>query len=405
MKFNTGILALTLAMAPIAMAYQTAENVDQGKAIVTDDGYAIVTYADGWDKYSKKTAERMMADPAVTKALGNAVVMTLPVPNVTSKEEHEVNKQRFGSMDLSFPNVYPAIILYDKNGRRVADICIPYSESKNPTAVAAKVGKAMTGMRKQTELLKKAEAAQGVEKARLLGQASTIAGIKRPDRVADMIKKADPNDESGMQRIATLNLYATAIESASTKDWEADLAAMKELMENPLLSTDEKQQACCICIGLLRRHGGLARKAELKAMLAKLRSLDPDSLLGKSADDAERMWISSLNMVEGWSPSVLPTDATPIELEGKLPISAAGTYEVTFTYKKGTEALRIAGVELYDGKKKVAEDRHAGSTGFKHSNNVYTLEVPAAVKEPHLYVIFDMGPKLDSYGRITITRK
>lgn len=406
MKVTNSLLALSLLLAPLtATAYQKAENIEQGKTLVTDDGYAIVTYADGWDKYSKKTAEMMMADPAVTKALGNAVVMTLPVPNVTSKEETEANKKRFGNMDLSFPNVYPAIILYDKTGRRLADVCIPYSERKNPAAVAAKVSKAMDGAHKQAELLKKAESAKGVEKARLLGQASAIAGINRPNKVVDAIKKEDPKDESGMVRIAGLNLFATAIESASTKDWEADLASMKELMENPLLTAEQKQQACCICIGLLRRNGGPARKAELKEMIAKLRSLDPNSLLGKSAIDAERMWIKSFNIVEGWCPEVLTSDSTPVKLEGKLPISAAGTYEVTFTYTKGSEALRVAAVELYDGKKKVAEDRHDGSMGRKLSNNVYTLKVSSAVKKPRIMVTFNMGKKLDSYGKVTITRK
>ncbi len=406
MKVTNNFIVLSLLLAPLsATAYQKADNIEQGKNLVTDDGYAIVTYADGWDKYSKKTAEMMMADPAVTKALGNAVVMTLPVPNVTSKEEHEANKTRFGNMDLSFPNVYPAIILYDKTGRRLTDICIPYSERKNPAAIAAKVSTAMTAARKQARLLSDAETAQGVEKARLLGQASIIPGINRPNKVADMIKKVDPQDESGMQRIASLNLFATAIESASTKDWEADLATTKALMENPLLTTEQKQQACCICIGLLRRHGGLGRRAELKQMINKLRELDPDSLLGQSADDAERMWVSTFNIVEGWSPAILPSDATPVELEGKLPISAAGTYEVTFNYKKGTEALRVAAVELYDGDKKIAEDRHAGFMGIKQNNNVYTLNVPAAVKNPRIFVIFNMGEKLDSYGKVTITRK
>lgn len=406
MKVTNSLIALSLLVAPLtATAYQKAENIEQGKNLVTDDGYAIVTYADGWDKYSKKTAEMMMADPAVTKALGNAVVMTLPVPNVTSKEEHEANKTRFGNMDLSFPNVYPAIILYDKTGRRLTDICIPYSERKNPAAIATKVSTAMTAARKQAKLLSDAEKAQGVEKARLLGQASTIPGINRPNKVADMIKKVDPKDESGMQRIASLNLFATAIESAKTKDWEADLATMKELMENPLLTTEQKQQACCISIGLLRRHGGLARKAELKQMIAKLRSLDPDSLLGKSATDAERMWITTFNIFEGWSPDILPSDDTPVELEGPLPISAAGTYEVSFTYKKGRHALCVLAVELYDGNKKVTEDRHKGLMGLKTSGNVYTLNIPTAVKKPRILVTFDMRNNRDSYGKVTITRK
>lgn len=406
MKITNSLLTLALALAPLsAIAYQTAENIEQAKTMVTDDGYAVVMYARDWDKYSKKTAKLMLADPAVSKALGNAVVLEMDVPNVTPKEEHEANKKRFGNMDLSFPNVYPAIILYDKNCRRLADICIPFAERNKPIAVAEKVATAMTAARKQAKLLAQAEGAQGVEKARLIGQAAAVAGINRPNNVAKTLQQLDPEDKSGMYEVATLNLFETAIQTADTKDWEADLERMKKLIDNPLLTPYQKQQACCISIGLLRRHGGLARKAELKQMLAKLRSLDPDSLLGKSAIDAERMWVSELNLVEGWSPSVLPSDATPVEVEGKLPIAAAGTYEVTFTYKKGTEALRIAAVELYDGKKKIAEDRHAGSTGHKSSNNTYTLTVPAAVKNPHLFVTFNMGAKRDSYGKITITKK
>jgi len=406
MKITNSLLTLALALSPLsAIAYQTAENIEQAKTMVTDDGYAVVMYARDWDKYSKKTAKLMLADPAVSKALGNAVVLEMDVPNVTPKEEHEANKKRFGNLDLAFPNVYPAIILYDKNCRRLADICIPFAERNKPIAVAEKVATAMTAARKQAKLLAQAEGAQGVEKARIIGQAAAVAGINRPNNVAKTLKQLDPEDKSGMYEVATLNLFETAIQTAGTKDWEADLERMKKLIDNPLLTPYQKQQACCISIGLLRRHGGLARKAELKQMLAKLRSLDPDSLLGKSAIDAERMWVSELNLVEGWSPSVLPSDATPVEVEGKLPIAAAGTYEVTFTYKKGTEALRIAAVELYDGKKKIAEDRHAGSTGHKSSNNTYTLTVPAAVKNPHLFVTFNMGAKRDSYGKITITKK
>lgn len=406
MKVTDSLLALALALAPFtATAYQTAQNIEEAKTKVTDDGIAIVMYARDWDKYSKKTAELMLADPAVTKALGQAVVIRMDVPNVTSKEEHEENKKRFGNLDLSFPNVYPAIILYDKNNRRLADICIPFAERKDPAAVAKKVQTAMDAARKQGKLLAQAESASGIEKARLIGQAAAVPGVNRPNDVAKQLKQLDPKDESGLYEVATLNLFATAIESAGTKDWEADLARMKKLMENPLLTTFQKQQACCIAIGLLRRHGGLARKEELKQMIKTLHKLDPDSVLGKSAIDAERMWVSNLNLIEGWSPSILPDDATPVELEGQHPIKEAGTYEITFAYTKGTEALRVAAVELYDGNKKVAEDRHDGFMGLKQTNNVYTLEVPAAVKKPRIMVIFNMGPKRDSYGKITITRK
>lgn len=406
MKVTHSLLALSLALAPLtAGAYQKAENIDQAKTMVTDDGYAVVMYARDWDKYSKKTAELMLADPAVTKALGNAVVMQLDVPNVTPKEEHEQNKQRFGGLNLDFPNVYPAIVLYDKTGRRLTDICIPYSERKNPTAVAEKIAVAMAAARKQAKLLAKAESAQGVEKARLLGEAASVPGVNRPANVGRTMQQLDPENKSGMYEVATLNLFATAIESADTKDWEADLARMEKLMKNPLLTTDQKQQACCIAIGLLRRHGGIARMDDLKAMIARLRSLNPDSILGKAAIDAERLWVKEFTLAQGWTPELIPVDTNPVEVKGAIPISAAGTYEVTFTYTRGTHAARIIAVELYDGQKKVAEDRHVGTTGHKHSNNTYKLNVSSNVKKPRLLISFDMKTERDSHGKITVTKK
>ncbi len=405
MKLTNRFFALALALAPLtAGAYQTAETVEQAAPLLTDDGYAIVMYATDWDRTSKSTADAMLADPGVTAALGNAVVMTLGVPNVTPKEEHDANKARFGNLDLSFPNVYPAIILYSKSGQRLTDICIRRSERNNPAAVAARIREAMSAAARQRELMAQAESVQGVERARLLGQASAVPGINRPNNIARLIEQADPDDASGMRRIAGLNLYDTAIQIAGTKDWEASLAEMKELLENPLLTTDQKQQVCCICIGLLHRHGGVRRQAELREMISRLRELNPDSILGQSATDAARLWVSELNLIQGWSPGTLPDDATPIQVHGDIPISAAGKYKVTFTYTRGTEALRIAAVQLFDGNRLVAEDRHAGSTGHRHSNNNYTLEVPATVRNPQLYVIFNMGSKRDSYGNITIEK-
>ncbi len=188
MKLTNRFFALALALAPLtAGAYQTAETVEQAAPILTDDGYAIVMYATDWDRNSKKTADAMLADPGVTAALGNAVVMTLGVPNVTPKEEHDANKARFGNLDLSFPNVYPAIILYSKSGQRLADICIRRAERNNPAAVAARIREAMSAAARQRELMARAEGAQGVERARLLGQAAAVPGVNRPNNIGRIL--------------------------------------------------------------------------------------------------------------------------------------------------------------------------------------------------------------------------
>ena len=56
-------------------------------------------------------------------------------------------------------------------------------------------------------------------------------------------------------------------------------------------------------------------------------------------------------------------------------ITRAGVYEVAIQWRSGLHALKIRGVELFEGSKKVAEDFHPGYTGIRMENNVYTLRV------------------------------
>lgn len=285
-------LALALVFSPLpAMAFLNAKNMEDAKSKAGKDGIVIVTYAEGWDKYSKKAAERMLAAAPVRKALGRAVVLEYGVPNVTSEKEQEEIKARFGKTDIKFPNSYPAFIFYNKEGYRLADVCIAFDEIKKTKEVAKRIKEVLDASEKQQELLAQAEKASGVEKARLLGQASAISGLNKPENVAKRIQDADPTDESGMHQFVTLNLFDKAIGTAKTPDWQATLAEMKRLMEHPMLTTDHQQQLCCICIGLLHRKGGPEHRAELKEMIDKLEQLNPESVLGKSAVDARRLWL------------------------------------------------------------------------------------------------------------------
>lgn len=412
--------------------WQKADNIEQAKTLVNEDGYAIFVFADGWDKFSKKAVDRMLASRRVGRALGDTVVMTAGIPDVSSQQDHESLKTRFGNMDVPVPDSYPAIHLYNKDGAIRTTVTIMNDECDNPKAVAEKITVARDAMRKQLDLMKQAEAAikkqeelkkalkdspiekqeelkqalkdSTIECGKLLGAASAVPGVRKPANVNKLLKEADPEDISGMMKIATLDLHGTAEASASTKDWKAMLEEMKALLENPLLTTEQKQQVCCISIGLLRRNGGRQHQEEIKSMIKKLNELDPNSVLGKSAIDANRLWISNLNLIEGWKPGNLPEDEVPTEVQGAK-INEAGSYNVTFNFTNGTHALYIEAVELYDGKNKVAEDRHFGSTGHKNNNNVYTLNVQAPVSEPHLFVTVKMGNDRNSYGKIIIEKK
>lgn len=400
-------LALALVMLPsLAVAYPKADTFEQAKTKIKDDGLVVVfVHADGWDKHSKKTVDRMMKDADVSKALKDDVVMTLALPNTWSEKFDARLKERFGKLRVPTPDSIPGINVYTKEGRVLASLSIPFKERKKPAVLAKRIAELKKAHARQSKLMAQAEQASGPEKARLLGEAAFVNGVSRPDNVQKMIQQADPDNKSGMVQVISLNLPHYAIGTADTKDWQKSLADVKDLMKNPLFNKEQQQQLCCIAIGLLRRHGGMQHKEEMKKMIARLREIDPDSILGQSAIDAERMWVRELNLVEGWSPQVIPADTTPVEVAGPLPIKGAGTYEVGFTYRKGPHAAYIEAVELYDGATKVAEDRHKGSAGIKHSNNVYTLKVASALKKPRLMVTFNMKQNRDSYGSITVSAK
>ena len=75
MKNISHLIALALTLIPItASAYQKASTIEEAKSKAGDQGIVIVTYADGWDKHSRKTAERMMKSAEVTKALGDTEI-------------------------------------------------------------------------------------------------------------------------------------------------------------------------------------------------------------------------------------------------------------------------------------------------------------------------------------------
>ncbi len=57
-------------------------------------------------------------------------------------------------------------------------------------------------------------------------------------------------------------------------------------------------------------------------------------------------------------------------------IDKAGTYRATFVWKKGSSALQIHSVKLYEGDKEVAADVHEGWTGQENKQNTFILKLP-----------------------------
>lgn len=401
--------------APAAKAeLNMAENYEAAQANVPEDGYVLALYAEDWDKFSKKTVKSFYKNKAFRQEMANSVIIEYAAPNFFSaptKENPDLRdcrkerEAKLGKLKWTGAHTYPAFVLYDKNGRHYATVLVPHADRKNPEKIAKQIAAARKALAEQNDLLAQAEKESGIAKAKLLGKAASFSNINRPDNIVKRIKEVDPEDKSGYVRSLDFNGHAYAEGTSKTKDWKATLAEVEAKIADKSYTDAQRQGLYATAIGLLHRHGTVADQKKLVKYLRAMEKLDPDSILGISAERAEMLWVVDLSYADGWSPAVLPTDTTPTEVKGPLPIKEAGTYTVTFSYTRGAHQLVVLGVELYDGNKKVAEDIHRGSTGVRQDKNVYTLEVSSAVKNPVLKVSLDMTKSRDSYGTIRIEKK
>lgn len=394
-------------MLSLAPAATVVKNYEEAQAVLTDDGYVLVLYPENWNKKGREVGLRYIKSEAVLKAAGNAVIIPVPRHQVSDDDVKEFRKKLLDKLPLPNVHSYPAFVLIDKKGQHYATIDGAFLRSGDEKRAAAELLKCMTSKREQDKLL--AEAAETKDpllKARKLGRAAELPGINRPNNIQKMIKDVDPEDKSGyVRRLAySPSAHAESMVNDKEKTIEEKISTLEAMLEDSAYTNEQKQGIAATCIGMMRRSGDPAQLKRIPLIAEKMRSYAPDTVQAKSAAIAVRQWVRQFSLSDGWSPNVLPRDTKPTPLEGPIPIKEPGTYEVTFTYTSGSQALAIEAVELYDGTRKVAEDRHKGSTGHKNSNNVYVLNVPAKVTLPRLEVTINQK-KFDSNGTITVIKK
>ena len=413
------IFASLLFAACILSAHgvQYAQNYAEAKDKVKDNVYVLFAYADGWDDYSKKLMEKLMKDEQVKAAAGDAVFMPFPVPNVLTDELKKARDERYGALrfdDDTAPRSYPAILIFNKHGRHSAVIWGDFMRSPDPTQIAEMLQVRVKGVIRQTPLLEQAERAQGIDKVKLLGEAALIKDVQPPDwpdRLVNTFKKLDPQDTTGYQKKLRppMSFVGEALDLERNKDWKVALNQVDAWLHDPIYNDEQRQAFHAIAIGLLHRHGGIKGAKEICMHAQAMKAINPNTVLAKTADFVMRDWVPSFSLAEGWSPEVLQDCNDPIELEGPLPISSPGTYKIAFIFTRGRHAACIKAVTLYDGDKKVAEDRHVGRSGLEHIDHIYTLTMTVPVKQPRLFIEFDQSHDrdssgyCDSYGMISIT--
>lgn len=365
-------LLMCLAAAATLQPAQAATKVatyEQAQAKLNDEGYILFIYGQGWDKRAKELTTALYNHPAVIKAAGNSVMMLVPLPESMDEMEKEAFSKVMGKLQLPHPHSkhsFPAVVMYDKTGRQYSIICGPAMVQPDPERIALVISRRKARLAEQLGIMAQADKAQGEERARLLLQACRVENTERPDRVQDLIKKADPEDKAGC--LAALNFHNNPVGDKARDMPLADfLIEMDKAIANPLHTVQQKQNACAFTIGTIRRRVGMGGSHLIRQYAEQMKALNPDSVLGRSADVVLRDWTQGLQFVRGWSPDTLPMQGVPTEILGRLPIGPAGRYEVRFEPTRGRNCIQISRVALYDGDTLVSEDtRH------------FTLSTPAS---------------------------
>ncbi len=425
------MLAVTalLAVQPLAAA-TIVKNYEEGSKAAGKNGYIVFAYGANWDPTGLQVCKKHMESAAVKEAAGDAAMWPAPFYQLPNDEQKTDQGIKWGSLPL--PHVfsaesYPGLLLYDKAGINYATINGAVVQKGTPEEVAAKVKSAIDGKHKRDEIMARADAAQGAEKAKLLLEAALIPGLNRPEKIVDAVKAADPQDSTGAAAILTYEPSAKA-EAYSEKTMAETIADMEKLLEQPFWQPEQRQSMYAIMIGKLHKEGQYDDRAKIRELAKKMRELNPDSLFGRSSVIVERTWGGQINYETGWSPLCLPPGGGLVQIVGRVPISSPGRYTVTFV-KTGGADLRVLGVEVHKGGKKIGGDEHtcvvqipkkeeadpkqkgprrlssrarSAQKADDSMNNVYSVTIPKG-DDVTLHVRIENGG--NSHGRIIIKKK
>lgn len=261
------------------------------------DGILVFFYGTGWDARSDAMLKSFWGHPEIKKACGDAAMVTVPVyQRPTEKEKERAQEARAG---MRVPHIYsyPAVVMCDSDGNKY--YLLQGDEIFEDRDVVAKTIKDKLELyRKQKEILKKAEKAKGLAKAKLYGEAM-IEGIDYPKDAAKVMKECDPNNELPYGRRLEFDVFKLITDKIH-KDPDNKEAKMLTADEAVALVTKlaiedettylpwQRQELLSACAGHLRRLD--KTDSRIKTLHKKIKDIDPDSVWAAFVEDSEEIW-------------------------------------------------------------------------------------------------------------------
>lgn len=401
--FLSLVVSLLVTMTVPAQAAQQFATVEAAKQKVSDAGYILFIYPEGWDRYGEKLCKKLIADKGVQQAAGDAALILAPI--YQNRTEKTTAKAKSVMGHLGYPHdmadiSYPALVFYEKGGRQYSSLHGEALMTASTAKVAELVKQRIDARKLQQSLLDKSGATQDTgEKARLVLAAARVDGVEWPNQLKETLRKIDPEDKHGC-------LAALDFGFAPQKDesMESLLKRLAAALENKNLTPWQKQRACAAAIGHIRRSYGSMAGGPLIIKYAKaMKKLDPDSALGLSAPVVIRDWVREYRYGQGWSDQIIPAAPIPM-LMHDVPMNKPGTYNVTFKLKTGRDGITINRLRVMDGETCIAADENVRHVTWGNTEQTYTFKVKSSLKKPMLEITYGNAPdKRSTWGDITIS--
>lgn len=323
----------------------------------------------------------------------------------------------------------PAVLVMTPQKKLVAQFSP--AVASNPARAAQKIESAVATAQKQEALLKKAAAATGVDKARLIGQAldcmELIDAVSRKDLI-DGLGKADPQDETGyvfkyalgaMPKTpgAVSQLYKKVNErmtKGGKKGKERDFSAADNFLAGKLastvLDTPQKQQLLAarayVAREKYRSTGAAGAKNQMLSFFRDIYLLDRKSELGKGARGYIEYFTKPILLNGLDFESVhLRKEFHPWTINATKYVTSPGIYEIRRVHDGGPDSVSVRNARILVDGKAAAE-----LPADQRDKNRDSFELALPELKPGSRVQIEMeargnGHWLSTWGHIEIRKK
>ena len=354
MTFSNGSIRLAAAVLAVAMAASAAETVKTYQHAVQEAkrsrvDHVIFCMGSGWMKQADLF--RTAYERTVSANPGHGMIWSLYDLRL---DLDEAGRKALGTLPMEIYG-YPAWIFTDADGRilGVAENITLGDLASLPLTV-----KSLALKRKKRDIaLAKAEAVDGVERARLIGLAlvETVDPLieKFPFRTHSMILKsyadlvktmreADPEDRSGNVFKYTFNylpiLEGTILKNNAAKAFDKNNAYLREKLAIPVLTPKQRQQ-----LAIFRYTTAMAAEDLAGAMryLDEVIAIAPKSDFAEDCLRLKRYHTEPLQLPGlRWIPEDNRPRWTPFTVDVSSRIQGPGRYTLTFRHQEGKTLFR-----------------------------------------------------------------